>query len=273
LVKTSKRLIMTAALFLYLLIGAITGFLSGLIGIGGGVIGVPGLVYGFGAVGIPSSVLMHLAEGTSIAAIMFNMLSAVATHHKNKKIIWEMVKQLTPGIIIGCIAGVGIASFLPSRILKIIFGLFMLIIAMQLLLARKRHESHNAPPTLFVQRLGGILVGLLSGLMGIGGGVVAIPLLLRFGLPMHNAAATSTTCALIASIIGTISFAITGIHAAELPAGSTGFVYWPAAIAMAVVGVILVPIGAKIARRLSSTALKRVFAVLLLIVGIDMLAR
>ncbi len=264
---------MLLSLLLYICIGGITGFLSGLIGIGGGVIGVPSLVYAFSATGMSPHILMHMVEGTSIATILFNMTATVITHHKNKRIVWDMVKQLAPGIFIGCISGVCIASFLPSRALQIIFGIFMLIIAIQLLLARKKSETTQAPPALWLQRAGGLLIGVLSGLMGIGGGVVAIPLLLRFGLSMHNAAATSTTCALIASVIGTISFMIAGLHVAGTPAGSVGFVYWPAAIAMGVVGILLVSTGAKLAKRLSSTALKRVFAVLLLVIGVDMLAR
>jgi uncharacterized membrane protein YfcA len=264
---------MLLSLLIYIVIGAVTGFLAGLIGIGGGVVGVPALVYAFTATGISQNIIMHLAEGTSIAAIMFNMVTAVFAHHKNKLILWYMVKQLAPGVIVGCIVGACVATLLSTHILKMVFGIFMLLVAIQLLLAQKPHESERPPPGLFIQRISGLAIGLMSGLLGIGGGVVAIPLLLRFGLPMRNAAATSITCALIASIIGTITFTLAGWHVAGTPAGTTGFVYWPAAIAIGVIGVSIVPLGAKLAKRLSNTTLKRIFAVVLLIIGVEMLVR
>lgn len=258
---------------LYLSLGAITGFLAGLLGIGGGVISVPGLVYAFSFLAIPQVILMHLAEGSSIAAIALTMIVAVLTHHKNKMIDWIIVKQLAPGIVVGCILGVFIAAFLPTKALKVIFGIFVLVIAVQLLWSHKREKSVSPPPSLLIQKASGIFVGLLSGLLGIGGGVVAVPLLLRFGLPIHQASATSTTCALLASLIGTISFSMAGWYVAGLPSGATGYVYWPAALCVGIAGIVFVRFGTRLAKRLSGTVLKRLFALLLLIIGVDMLVR
>lgn len=265
---------MTIVFLLYLIMGSIAGILAGLFGIGGGVIVVPSLAQIFAYDGLPNSIVMHMAAGTSLASIIFTMAAAVFTHYKRKTIVWSTVWQLAPGIIIGTILGAYMASILSTYILKIIFALFVIITAIHLFFSSKQTgKTERALPSSYIQITAGLFIGLMAGLLGVGGGIVAVPILLRFGLPMHSAAATSAMCALVLSIVGTISFIVTGWHVIDLPLGSTGFVYWPAALAVAITAMIFAPLGAKLAQRLSGNVLKRCFAILLLIIGITMLIK
>lgn len=256
---------------LYIVLGSTSGFLAGLLGIGGGVIVVPGLAYIFSLLHFDPTVIMHMAAGTSLGAIIFTMLVAVLTHRKRNTIEWNIVWRLLPGFAIGAILGALLAADLPTKILKIIFAIFLVAIAVKLFLQKKSEDVEPVAPKLWVQWLAGIAIGISAGLLGVGGGVLAIPILLRFGLKPHNAAATSSACSLFLSIVGTLSFIAVGWHDPALPVGSTGYVYWPAVLGIAVFSSLLVPLGANLARRLSGDALQRIFAVFLLIIAVDMM--
>lgn len=257
---------------LYLAAGTITGLLAGLLGIGGGVIIVPSLAYIFTYIGIPEKGIMHMAESTALAAIILTTLTAVMVQQRKKAIRWDIFRSLSIGIILGTIAGAAIASSLPNHTLKILFGVFISLVAMHMLLTKKSEfADEEKNPTFTHKVIAGFLVGGISGMLGIGGGVFIVPILLRFGLSAHNAAATSSACALLLSIVGTLSYMVAGWNVTELPFGTTGYVYWPAVLAIGFTSVIFVPFGTKIAHLLSGKALLRLFAVFLLFVGLTML--
>ncbi len=257
---------------LYLLTGLVTGVLAGLLGIGGGVIIVPTLLYIFTYVQMPQWAIMHMAESTALAAIILTTLMAVVIQQRHHNIRWDIFRRLSLGIVVGTTLGAAIASLLPNNILKILFGVFISLISIHMLFSRK-HETiksdQYSPP--WIEITSGFLVGGVSGMLGIGGGVFIVPILLRFGLSAHSAAATSSACALLLSLVGTLSYMIAGWQVTGLPHESTGFVYWPAVLGIALTSVIFVPLGTKLANRLSGKTLIRIFALFLLLVGLRML--
>jgi uncharacterized membrane protein YfcA len=252
-------------IFLYILTGAVAGFMAGLFGVGGGIIIVPMLAYLFPSMKVSSAIVMHLAAGTSLAAITFILLIAIIKQLKDKLIIWSVLRELAPGIVLGAIAGSCITSYLPVHTLKILFGLFMWMVAVHMLWPDQQHD--HPPATRVMKMAAGWLIGGMSGLLGIGGGVFAVPILLRFGLSIRHATVTSLVCAFLPSVIGACCFILLGWHKNGLPTGSSGYVYWPAAISIALASIIFVSYGARLAQRLSSVMLKRIFAGYLVLTG------
>lgn len=262
------------SIFLFLITGAVTGLLAGLLGVGGGVIVVPSLAYIFSYMHLPKNLIMTMAASTSLAAMMFTTFVAVITQHKRKMINWTIFRAFAPAIVIGTIMGACIASALPAQALKMLFGTFILFIAIHLLLQKKPLEDMNKPlPARIIQYSAGFLIGTLSGLLGIGGGALTVPILLQFGLSTHQATGTSSACAFLLSIVGTISFIILGWHIHSATTGVMGYVDWTAALAIAITSMAFVPLGTLLGMRLSSQRLKQVFAVFMLLMGMDMLVR
>lgn len=247
------------------------GVLAGLLGIGGGVVIVPSLAYVFTNVGLPQAVIMHMAESTALAAITLPTLTAVIVQQRKKAIRWDIFRSLSIGIILGTMIGAASASLLSSQTLKILFGLFISAVAMHMFFSKKQEfvDSYKQPKG-GTGILAGFLVGAVSGMLGIGGGIFVVPILLRFGLSAHNAAATSSACALMLSIVGTLSYIATGWNISGLPPGSSGYVYWPAVLGIGLASIIFVPLGTKLASLLSGKTLIRIFAGFLLLVGILM---
>lgn len=260
--------------FLYALIGILAGFLAGLLGIGGGVIIIPGLASIFAYQDIPANVIMHMAASTSLTTVIFSSAVAVISQHRSQQVDWNLFGQLAFGIVIGTASGAITANALSSHVLKIIFALFIFFIAIKMLLAKKAVTTEKFQLGKIGQIITGIIIGFASGVLGIGGGVISIPIFLRLGLTPHTAAGTSSACVLLLAIVGAISFILIGAHqTAYLPAGSTGYIYWPAVICIAAASMIFVPVGTKFARKLPGTTLKKVFAIFLLLVAIEMLLR
>jgi len=259
----------------YIGLGVLAGFLAGLLGIGGGVIIVPGLAYVFSLVGMPANAVMHMATSTSLAAIVFTTLTAVVTQHLKRAIVWSVFWQLAPGIITGTLLGTLLANALSNHLLRLLFGIFVGLTALHLLFFShsKTITEYQHPLNRWLVIVGGVIIGGCSGLLGVGGGVFAVPILLRLRLTIHQAAATSSACAFLLSLVGTLSYMITGWHLTGLPLGSTGYVYWPAVLAIALSSIPLVPLGTKLAQHLSADVLIRVFAIFLLLITVDMLVR
>lgn len=259
---------------LFLLMGVIVGVLAGLLGIGGGIIMVPFLAYIFNTLGMPQALLMHMAESTALATLAITTFTAVIVQQKKKNIRWDIFRSLSFSIIPGTVLGALVASFLPNHVLKILFGLFVSVIAIHLFFNQKqplKEPEIKQRSRRWVEITAGFVIGIIAGMLGIGGGIFIVPLLLRFGLTAHNATATSVACACLLSIVGTISYIATGWNVADLPQGTTGFVYWPAVLGMGLASIFFVPLGTKLASLLSGKALIRIFAIFLFIVGLMML--
>ncbi len=254
----------------YVLIGMLAGMASGLFGLGGGIIIVPALLYLFILQQLPAPILMQMAVATSLATIVFTSLSSTYAHHRHGAVLWREVGRLVPGIILGGLLGAAIADHLPSDGLRIGFGLFELLVALQIWLDIKPAAHRELPGGGGMVFAGGG-IGTLSTLLGIGGGTITIPFLLWCNIEIRHAIATSAACGLPIAVAGTAGMIYAGWDYQALPPGSTGYVYWPAAAAILVASVLTAPLGARLAHTLPVGVLKRVFAAVLAAVGLRML--
>jgi uncharacterized membrane protein YfcA len=255
---------------LYLLIGMFAGLSAGLLGIGGGLIIVPALLWMLQYQGINDVSLIHIAIGTSLASIIFTSLSSVYAHHQKSAVIWPIFWRLSPSIMIGALLGAAIADWFPSAELKILFGLFELYVAIQMTFNLKPKQQCSLPKTMGMNAVGSG-IGLISSLVGIGGGTMTVPFLLYVSTPIHKAIATSAACGLPIAIAGSMGFLLMGWSKTSELAHSSGYVYWPALLGIVIASVLFAPIGAWLAYRLSQRYLKQIFASLLYILAIKML--
>lgn len=258
-------------LLVYLLTGGVAGLFAGLLGVGGGLIIVPALVWVFQRHGFDTAVIVHLAVGTSLATIVITSLSSIRAHHRRGAVRWPLVARLAPGIVAGAWLGAAVADLLPTLWLQRVFALFVIVIGLQMLLGA-RADAHRELPGRFGMSVAGTLIGMISAIVGIGGGSLTVPFLNWCSVNMRNAVATSAACGLPIAVAGSIGFAVAGWGDPALPRGSSGFVYWPAFAAISVASFLLAPVGARLAHSLPLPALRRVFAALLLGVGAKMLA-
>ncbi|MBX8610252.1 sulfite exporter TauE/SafE family protein [Pseudomonas cichorii] len=255
---------------LYLALGACAGVLAGLFGVGGGIIIVPVLVLSFGLQGFDASVLTHLAVGTSLATIVFTSINSVRAHHSLGAVRWPIFAWLTVGILFGAGLGSLTASYIAGPYLQKIIGVFALLVALQMALDLRPRASRGVPgkPGLTAA---GVVIGWASAIFGIGGGSLTVPFLTWRSLSMQQAVATSAACGFPIALASAISFMILGWHDPLLPPHSLGFVYLPALLGIAVTSMFFARFGARLAHKLSPRLLKRLFATLLLCVGISFL--
>lgn len=251
----------------YLTIGAISGLLAGLFGVGGGVIVVPSLILVFGHLGLDAAWIPHLAVGSSLAAIVGTGAASTRAHHGRGAVRWDLVAQLAPGIVIGAWLGAAVAGFIPELWLRRIFAIFLVYVGLRMLIPRPSRRLGSRPGRLGMWSAGGG-IGALSSLVGIGGGTMTVPFLINRGIDMRQAVGTSAACGLPIAIAGAIGFMIVGWGREGLPSASTGFVYWPAVGAILLASVPIAPLGAHLAHRLPVTLLKRSFGVLLLLIAL-----
>ncbi len=254
----------------YLLIGALAGFLAGLLGVGGGIIVVPALAFIFNHYFDPRYV-MHMAVATSLAAMIFTVSRAYLSHMKSGVQFWAICRSLMPGLAIGVIVGAIAAHFLQSKALTLLFGLFLIVIALKMIFEKEHLAKDRQLPHSGVMFLAALTGGTLSGLLGIGGGTLTIPFLIHYGISMRQAVMVSIVAGIMVSIIGSVSFIISGEHVTGLPPHSWGYVYWPALLFVSIGSVLLSPLGAWLSRRISNTWLKRIFAFFVSLVAIHML--
>ncbi|MDP1651194.1 MAG: sulfite exporter TauE/SafE family protein [Rhodocyclaceae bacterium] len=248
----------------YLALGVVAGFFAGLLGVGGGAIMVPVLALMFAAQGFSGEHLMHLALGTSMAAIVFTSISSLRAHHGHGAVRWPIVKTIAPGILIGTFAGAQLASLIPTRPLAIFFTVFMSYVAFQMLANIKPKPARQLPGTvgMFVVGSG---IGAISALVAIGGGSLSVPFMTWCNVKMHDAIGTSAAIGLPIAVAGTAGYLTSGLGAGGLPAGSFGYVYLPALAACVVTSMLAAPFGAKAAHRLPVATLKKIFAGVILL--------
>jgi uncharacterized protein len=261
---------MTTILMMYILVGAVAGVLAGLLGIGGGLVIVPMLVFCFVRQGFPDAMVMHLALGTSLASIIFTAVSSFLAHHKRGAVRWDVVRKILIGIFTGTFIGSTIAAHLSTRFLKGFFVVFLYYVALQMLTNKKPHSSRQIPGHAAMFGVGNV-IGCVSSLLGIGGGTLSVPFMVWCNMPVHHAIGTASAIGFPIAIAGTIGYIVNGLPVADLPAFSLGYVYLPALIGIVVVSVLTAPLGVRLAHRLPVDRLKRVFAMLLLVVGTRML--
>ncbi|MGM0595284.1 MAG: sulfite exporter TauE/SafE family protein [Pseudomonadota bacterium] len=251
---------------IYAGLGAFAGVLAGLFGVGGGLVIVPVLAVVFHQAGVEAGVIMQLAVGTSLATIVFTSLSSVRAHHRRGAVGWSQVAQLLPGIVLGAWLGAVLADQLRSDTLKALFGVFELLVALQMGL-NLRPAPHRELPGRWGMGLAGGVIGGVSALVGIGGGTMTVPFLQWCNVPMRQAVATSAACGLPIALAGAAGFVISGWDNARLPPLSSGYLYWPAFAGIVVASVLFAPLGARLAHALPAATLKRFFALFLALLG------
>ena len=258
--------------FLILLfLGMIAGTVAGLLGVGGGIVIVPMLIWFLSHyIEIPTAYLMHVAIGTSLATIVITSLSSIIAHHRRRAVLWLIVWQLTPGIIIGALLGASFADKLPSDILRIIFAIFILFIAVQLSFLPPPAPHRQLPNGLGMGIIGTI-IGHISAVVGIGGGSLTVPFLVWCNISIRHAVGTSAACGFPIAVSGTFGFIITGWHINNLPAWTSGYVYWPAFFAIVPTSLLFAQLGAKLAHTIPVNILKNFFAIFLAGVGLKLL--
>lgn len=246
----------------YLLIGAVVGFMAGLLGIGGGMIMVPMLVFVFTAKGFPAEHMMHLAIATAMSTILFTSLSSVRAHHQRAGVDWPVARAIAPGILAGSFAASMIAGFIPTRPLATFFTGFMFCAATQMFFEVKPGGTRELPGPLGLFAAGGI-IGAFSSLVAAGGAFLSIPFLAWCNVPLRRAIGTAAAIGFPIALAGSIGYALNGLRLAGLPEGSFGYIQVPALLMVAATSVLAAPLGARLAHRMPVAKLRVVFALML----------
>ncbi|UXI68222.1 sulfite exporter TauE/SafE family protein [Tahibacter amnicola] len=260
---------MLADVALYLAVGAAAGLLAGLLGVGGGLIIVAALSWLLPLRGFDPAHVMHVALATSLASIIVTSISSTRAHWRRGSVLWPTVRVLAPGTVLGGFAGAQLATWLASDSLRWVVAGYCGIAAAQLLFGQVRSRGEaEQPPTGLPIFAAGAGIGLMSAVVGIGGGSMTVPLLVWLGVAPVRAVGTSAACGFAIALASAIGFVYGGYRVdAAMPPGSIGFVYLPAAAGMACASVLVAPLGARLAHALSGDSLKRVFALFLLVMG------
>jgi uncharacterized membrane protein YfcA len=250
-----------ATLILELVVlGLCTGFLAGLLGIGGGMVLVPFLTWMISQRGVAGDLAVKMAIATSMATILFTSVSSVRAHHKKGAVRWDLVKGLAPGIVLGSLLGsVGIFALVKGASLAIFFGCFVGFSATQMFLDKKPAPTRQMPGFSGQLAAGG-LIGLLSGLVGAGGGFISVPFMAWCNVAIHNAVATSAALGFPIALANVTGYIVSGLSLQELPPYSFGYLWLPALVVVASCSVLMAPVGAATAHKLPVKQLKRVFA-------------
>jgi len=244
-------------------LGALTGFLAGLLGIDGASLLVPVLTLLLSARGVESGHAVKMAVATSMSTILFTSVSSLRAHHQRGAVRWDLVRGMAPGIVIGSLlAGAGAFALLKGAALAVVFSVFVTFSATQMLLDRRPAASRRMPGPLG-QGAAGAGIGFISGLVGAGGAFVSVPFMTWCNVAMHNAVATSAALGFPIALAGTLGYLIGGWSVPPALPGAFGYLYLPALVCIAMASVLTAPFGARAAHRLDVRQLKRVFATLL----------
>lgn len=255
----------------YLGIGAVVGFLAGLLGIGGGMVMVPMLFFVFGAKGFPHGHLMHFALGTAMATVAFTSLSSVRAHHRHGGVDWRVARAMAPGIVAGSLVAALVAGFVPTRPLAVFFTAFMFYASAQMFVESKPAPTRSLPGAAGLFSVGAG-IGAISSILAAGGAFLSIPFLIRCNVPLRRAIGTAAANGFPIAVAGTVGYIAHGLNVSDLPAGSLGFVYLPALALVVAASIPLAPLGARLAHRLPVRRLRVVFALMLLALALRMLA-
>jgi uncharacterized membrane protein YfcA len=254
----------------FLLLGAVVGFVAGLLGVGGGAIMVPVLTSLFVTLNFLPEHLLHMALATSMASIILTSIASTRAHLQHQAVLWPVVRLMSAGIVLGTFSATFIASLLPTLPLAIFFSCFMAYVALQLLLNIKPKPSRHLPGALGMT-VTGLGIGGISALVAIGGGSLTVPFLTWCNVKVQQAIGTSAAIGLPIALSGSIGYAVAGWEQVGLPEFSLGYIYLPAVLLISAVSFFTAPLGAKLAHRLPVATLKRIFALLLIGLSVKML--
>ena len=253
-----------------LALGVASGFLAGLLGIGGGMLMVPFLTALLAAQGVAGALAVKMAIATSMACIVATAASSTRAHHARGAVRWDVVRAITPGILVGTFAATFIAARVSTVPLAIFFAVFMAYVSIQMLLNIKPKPARELPGGLGMSAAG-LGIGGVSALVAIGGGSLSVPFMTWCNVKMQNAIGTSAAIGLPIALAGTVGYLVNGWGAPDMPALTFGYVYLPALVLVSVVSTFFAPLGAKLAHRLPVATLKKVFAGMLVLLCAKML--
>ena len=245
--------------------GAVAGMLAGLLGIGGGVIIVPIVTLLFEGHGIPHGMAIKLALGTSLATIVVTAVSSIYTHHRKGAVDWGLFRIMGPAVVVGSLAGALLADAIPGDALYVAFIVFLFAISLQMALSRV--SAHRGLPSAAGLAGTSAVVGVISALMGIGGGAMHVPFLSYCGVPVKRAIATAAAIGLPLAVSATIGYILGGLDESGTPAGSIGYVNLPVFGGVVAASLIFAPLGATLAHRLPDLLLRRLFAAFLFLLA------
>jgi len=253
------------------LLGLGTGFLAGLLGIGGGMMMVPFITIILSGRGVGPNLAVKMAIATSMATIIFTSISSVRAHHQRGLVRWDLVRGLAPGIVLGAaLASLGVFAMLKGSWLALFFAAFVSFSATQMFLDKKPAPTRQVPGTGGLIGAGGV-IGFLAGLVGAGGGFVSVPFMTWCNVAIHNAVATSAALGFPIALANVAGYIISGQGLQNLPPYSFGYIWLPALGVIAACSVLTAPLGARAAHRLPVKQLKRVFASILYVLAAYML--
>ena len=258
------------AFLVYVACGLVAGILAGLLGVGGGLVLVPMLVFVFSWQGVPAEHIQLMALGTSLASIIITSIASFRAHDKRGAVRWDIWRVIAPGILIGTFGGGFLAAALPMAPLRAFFICFVYCVAFQMLLELKPKASRHLPGPLGMNGAGGA-IGVVSSLVGIGGGSLSVPFMTYCNVPMHMAVGTSAAIGFPIAVAGTLSYILNGLPVSNLPPYSLGYVSLIALAGIAAASYFTAPLGAKLAHSLPVSKLKRFFAVYLFCIATRML--
>jgi uncharacterized membrane protein YfcA len=254
----------------YLILGIFVGFLAGLLGVGGGAIMVPVLTTMFMMQKFSGENVVHMALATSMAAIVVTTWVSFRAHDKREAVLWPVVRKIVPGILLGTFLGTFVASAMSSVPLTIFFSVFIAIIAVQMLLDIKPKPSRNLPGSIILGSTGAV-IGFISALVAIGGGSMTVPFLTWCNVKIRSAIGTSSAVGFPLSVAGTIGYLFSGWGTNDVPEYTFGYIYLPAVFLISLASFTITPYGVKTAHKISTGILKKIFAVILVVLSAKML--
>ena len=250
-----------------LLAGSLAGIMAGMLGIGGGMILVPLLVFVFDLMKVSEALIPHLAIGTSLTTIVVTSLFSAKAHLKRGSFDKELLKHSIMPTTLGAGFGGLLAGSISGMVLVMIFGFMAVVVSVRMMMPSKIHnENHQEPNRFLIGNLTG-LTGMISAMVGIGGGAMNVPLLNMMGIKIHQAVGTSASIGFMIALPGAIGFIVSGWEKPNLPEFSFGFIHWLAALCICLMTAIFAPLGATISHKLNAKKLKQVFGIFLMVVA------
>lgn len=251
--------------WIYPVLGVVAGILSGLLGIGGGLLLVGALILILPGQGVPESIVVQVALASSLASIVLTGLSSAWAHHKRHAVLWTTVAWLVPGLLFGAIfASMGVAKWAGPHLRWAVIA-YCLLVAIQLISNWPAAKSSTDKPVVgLLWTIVGVVIGAVSSVVGIGGGSMTVPALILRGVPAVKAVATSAVCGVFIALASALTYSQLTTQQV-MPNYSSGFVYLPASLGVAFASVLFAPLGARWAHQLSAVWLKRIFAGFLLV--------
>lgn len=249
--------------------GLTAGLLAGLLGIGGGIVVVPVLFSLFSLFGFDPGVAMHVAVGTSLGIMVPTSISSALSHYRRGAVDVALFKRWAPAVVIGVVVGSLIAGFVHGQVLTAVFGIVSLLVAANMIVRGEGKPIWLHLPSRGILELVGVVIGMLSSLMGIGGGMLSVPVMSACSYPIRQAVATGTLIALP----GAIGFILAGLGEAARPPYSLGYVNLIGFALIVPATVLAAPWGARIAHTINPRWLRLTFVLFLLFTGGRMLWR